>query len=251
MENELVAHYKYVTRENVNVLGRDHMTPLYRLCWYCSEESDVIVNMVKWLISIGANVNRGLIDGNIKTSTLWLASNQGFAKIVDILIKAGARSKVDTSSKSLPVHVAAARGHHSCLALLVAAFPTSVLLADAYRRTALHRACQSSLACCSVLLMAGSRLDVEDNMYLLPVHYTGNVEMHFLLMDFGPTSEEDWKNPKVIKFSKKRTLFRTTCLALLQLRLRRARCTGRNGRDLLRIVAQFIWSQRHLTTMDA
>lgn len=241
-----------VTHENVNSLDGDDMTRLYRICWDCSNDTNMIVEQIKSLIHLGANVNLGRMESKIQTTPLWIASARGLEHIVTVLIEAGARADLwDTLTDTLPIHVAATSGPPNILLMLLKAYPASVFTTDGRGMTALHRATGRGLVeSCRALLMAGSHVNALDDRSEHPIFYYRNEEVIRLLLDFG------FSPPRGAFFMRdgtncaemitRRNCIRATSLAMIQLRRRRAISIGRNGRDLLRIVAQFIWSQRNL-----
>lgn len=238
-----------VCTKNVNELDNDGTSHLFRVCYY---RSDLEVNVVKWLISVGANVNLGQVDSTFTITPLWIASSRGLNKIVAALIEAGAKADLwNTSTRTLPLHTAAVNGRTYCLLLLLEAFPGSVFIPNYHGCTSLHLASfMGSLECCRALLLAGSQVNALNDSMFLPIHYSIDSEVARLLIDFGsrgPRRDDTWVFPGINQFIEARKHLRTTSLSLLQLRRRRALGIGRNGRDLLRIVAQFIWSRRMIT----
>lgn len=142
--------------------------------------------------------------------------------------------------------------------LLLTANPSGVFTRDHQGGTPLHliSSCGGEKAT-ELFLLAGSVCDAlcaSTNWTPLTYAISRIQEDDFsykvvTLLDFGARVENvrDIEIPKwIVSFSQRRDARRTICNTLLHLRRKRSRVIQRNGRDVLRLVAQHMWSRRRI-----
>lgn len=143
-------------------------------------------NMVKHLVDAGANVD------------LLVAAYLGDAEAVERLIKAGNPADGPGGYGDTPLHVAAARGHVTVAAVLLAA-GASVDANDRYLgATPLHLAARHGHEdMVDLLITRGARGDSKDHVDMTPLHHaveSGNTETAESLIKHGANVNEPTGN---------------------------------------------------------
>lgn len=243
-----------VTPENVNRADFRGFTLLHAAC------EDNMTEVAKWLIDCNANVNFVNYEGDTPLKT---ATGFGSYECVVLLIKNGADPTIVNRHKRSALHAASYLGRSDILELLLRHYPPrGVFEIDVSSDTCLidavngHGHCDYS--CVEILLKWGSNVEYvnERNWNALTYTLAAFTRRDFsstnsgliikLLIDYGARLENA-KLPvpeTITSYAETRKRLRETCFALLHLRRKRSRTIQRNGRDLLRLVAQHLWSQR-------
>lgn len=258
LENKDWALLKQLTnKSNINTkFGPYQKTPLHHAC------DQVQFDMVKWLLKSGANVNA---RDSIGTTPLYNASYDPYrfyGSIIELLLDFGADASISYHSYTPLYNAAMSNQPHVC-ARLIANYPCGVMVANVYGRTPLHTATrQGNCRVCKVLLQEGSNVNAIDCSGSTPLYEAMMYEKHFctaLLIDYGAKVEHitiinkfphvEKRLPFALSLQERRKHHRFTALSFLQLKKRKSVMLGSgNGRDVLRIVAQFIWSERMAQT---
>lgn len=240
---------------NVNILTHVRkVTPLHITCRKGCED------IIMFLMQHGAENSLNIQD-SLKDTPLHLVrhcSRVNQPTILKMFLEAGANARIKGDMDYIPLHIY----HHSieCMRILIDAYPAGVLTHG--RRTALQEAAFSrSFEVCELLLNAGSE-PIANQSALYWTIFNRNIQLTRLLLDYGvpmlsvsPDSYR-WATPEesrhalnmvelALAMISQRRACRTSCLALLQLRRKRAQRICRNGRDILRLVAHHLWACRH------
>lgn len=239
-----------VTLENVNGSDFNGYTLLHEACELRNPD------MMRWLIECNANVNSVNRSGD---TPLKMAITYASYECVELLIRHGADPTILNDMNRSALHSSAYFGHADILELLLSHYPPrGVFEIDTVGDTCLIDAVHSSrsLACVQTLLKWGSDVEYVNGNYNALTHaiydsFLPSLKEHMLmiiklLIDYGARLENSiFPIPDyVTAYAENRNQWLNTCVALLLLRRMRSRAIQRNGRDLLRIVAQNIWSQR-------
>lgn len=239
-----------VNSRNVNEMSGNGILVLHEACR--GGHADV----VEWLIKVGANVN--LLDLYGRYALEFAAEHP---RCLELLLCAGANPSTTCRAyrgSYIPLHYVC--GNAESASLLIAAFPIGVLIRSKLGKIALHNPtwhARGNVYLCRVLLNAGSVVDQKDVNVDTPLCLaieSERFEMCRLLFDYGAqfcnvrTTRNSVARSPIYSLGNQweatRTKLRTLCLGVLELRRRHAKRLARNGRDMLRLVAQHMWSDR-------
>jgi ankyrin repeat protein len=221
-------------------------TGLTALHWACVCDS---VRCVSWLVNARADVNATDMNGS---TPLHVASSHDSVRCAHLMIRAGANVLALDVEGWTPLHAAAVVGRCDALGLLLEVTPDGVTQKDTEGSTALHLAAQcGSLACCELLVTAGSELDALDEEECTPLWNALDScfdDVAEYLIDQGARLEKIRVAPNIPPpWAEDMFLGRQACrssaLAFAGLR-RRSRVIGGNGRDVLQLIARLIWESR-------
>jgi hypothetical protein len=232
-----------VNHGNINEKGPIWTTALHKAC------EGGHASVVEWLIGMGADVEaRDAYDW----TPLWSAACCGYASCLKLLLDRSG----DASMPGLLHAVAGYEyGRVECVALLIAAHPGDIHVVDWRGSTPLHSAVIGSAEACRVLLDAGSVVDSIDTNGCTPLYLALLVDSRRvtaeLLLDRGAQLNRVKLDDRLreiphwaLSFVTCRDACRLACRAILQLQRRHSGAIGANGRDVLHLVAVFIWESR-------
>jgi ankyrin repeat protein len=202
--------------------------------------------MMKWLISIGADVN---IPDRAELTPLEWVVDSGYRKGARVLLEAGA------CTTGIGLLYGQGVRHPTCLALVLAAAPETAFELDAGQQTPLHVAAKWSRQSTELLLDARCPIDALDKFGHTPLHCAilhGGSSTIQLLLDRGADIKKLLADVKLDElpwiqiFVQKRTACRAASRAILSLKVKRlnAKTLGDNGKDVLVIIARMIWGTR-------
>lgn len=241
-----------VNADNVNIA-----TDVYKvtvLHFACQRGLNELVSRV---IQLGANINARDYNGN--TPLTYVICNSHF-RCVDILLTAGSDVSIPNKLGFIPLYTISVTNCVEYIDRIISAYTCGVCVSNKYGTTPLiftvmFGQSESTLR----LLIAGSVVDAFDNEGRTALYWAlQNNKSDYnknncvnLLLDYGAQLEnvmiENGRKEipdEATLFVARRNTCRSLCLAILNLKRRRALHIGRNGRDILRLVAQDIWSRR-------
>lgn len=244
-ENAYLAKLQETVNElNVNDWDSCGENALHRICFLGHYAA------IPWLISIGAKINMKSRDGD---TPLFIATYSKHSsreyECVDQLLRFGADASIGSNGYLPLLH-----GNATSAKLLINAYPQGVLRQDRPGHTPILLAMvlNVNIDHFRVLLEAGSLIDRRDcsgSTVFTHAVKCRRVEMSMMLLDYGAQIDEQDKtqspfSPYVAAWDN-RALCRVLTLSFLNLKRRRSSLIGRgNGRDVLRLVAQHLWSAR-------
>ena len=132
------------------------------------------VETVKFLLSVGVNLNTPVSDPSQRTA-LALAVTNGSTVIVELLLKARADFSVtDPLSRWTPLHVAASTGHVEIVELLIKA-GADVNAADDLGDTPLHAAIRAGckVVADKLIVFDSTNVSALNKAQQTPLHYIG------------------------------------------------------------------------------
>lgn len=168
--------------------------------------------VMKWLISIGVNVN--VKDDYNYTPLTYAVLNQEYG-CAELLLRAGANPNV-----------------------LIGCSETSLI-----RNSIVH----NDIPWCKLLLLHGAKINNEGTTTDLDwADIYNRVDIAKLLVDYGAKySMIRNTNPQIAAFISQRNACREASQAILRLQKQHSSALGKcNGRDVLKIVAKCVWSHR-------
>lgn len=242
---DLESIQRLVTLENVNALGElDGRTVLQIAC------RKGYTHITEALIGMGADVN--VRSHNGCTALSEATAREHFA-CVQQLLSAGADPTIASNDGSIPLHVACPS--YACAELLVTAYPAGVHVINHSGNIPLHFfVLISNVACCQLLLNAGSRVDVVNYAGATPLYFAlrhGKKGIAMLLIEHGAQLDNVPMNAFTeetlawaTSFVERRKACRSSSYAMLELARRRSSVIGGNRRDALGLIARALWATR-------
>lgn len=185
---------------------------------------DIPYEWLEWMlgnVEIDVNIQQNY-DGSSPLYTFVKCSFYNHAKL---LLRHGANPCLSDRQGFTPLHVAAFKRNYGddILSLILDHYQGDVNVCNSFKRTPLCEAISHTAKRNTLLLIdRGASIRAVENYYQSPVY--------------------KW----VYQIEETRNQLRKKCLAILVLRRSRSVLLQRNGRDVLRIVSQHIWSQRNL-----
>lgn len=203
----------------------------------------------------------------------------GFNEGVDYLLEIGADPYILDSDGDNALHMSALANSYHCFRSILRRYPVCIKTLNMDKRNVLHLVILNNPAnsyCIEVVIFfirANATIDGVDRKGYTPLycalkrhrwavdHYAGSghykskrvmewKRLACVLIDYGACTDRVLLNRKVPRipkwaflFYKRRKEIRETILAILNLK-RRSASLGRNGRDMLRLVGQHLWSTR-------
>lgn len=240
-----------ITKDNVNIHQRSMFKWTLLHCAITYNRLDIVV----WLIDLKADVN--VTDANLDTP-LQFASRPGSSVIMQVLLDAGANAGQLNKLGRSSLHAASYGGYKACVQLLLNHYPEGVHIVDIHGDTALSRAVvRGDVDITRLLLDAKSNIEHRDGSGRTPLCHAfinRNDTMIEFLLDRGAQLDvvkaksrqhnlEIYRIEWAEAFVVKRNRCRKAARAILTL-YRRPKCIYGNGKDVLVLIARFLWRTR-------